>query len=410
MHSPVERMMKIGRALASAFYRSGGGPVYIPLARRNLLADKRRLLLSTSGIAFAVLLMMIQIGFRGAFLDSALEIIQKIEADIFLTSSTKFRFGRKDSFSYRQLFAARAVDGIESVRPIYGEWMVSSWKNPQTRKIYTTQVLAFDPAQPVFMFPEVAAHLSELQEADTALFDQRSRRFVGSASAGTVTELARHQIRVVGTFSLGPDFTTDGTVLMSDRNFLKFFPPKGVAGGALADVEFGIVKVRPGYSVEAVQRALQRALPASVAVRTKAQQVAHEAAFQVGASPVGPIFMLGAAIGFIVGMMISYQILYTDLSDQLSQYATLKAMGYRNGYLVRVVLQQAGFYALVSFLPAWAVGVVAFRFIREFAILPMHMSVGIVLGTLSLTLGMCMLSGILAVRRVLAADPAELFR
>jgi putative ABC transport system permease protein len=270
--------------------------------------------------------------------------------------------------------------------------------------------LAFDPAQPVFLFPQVAAHLSELQQPDTALFDERSRRFFGSAGAGTVTELARRQVRVVGTFSLGPDFTTDGTVIMSDRNFLKFFPPSRIAEGALADVEFGIVKVRPGYSVETVQRALQRALPASVSVRTKAQQVAHEVAFQNAASPVGPIFMLGAAIGFIVGMMISYQILYTDLSDQLSQYATLKAMGYRNSYLVRVVLEQAGFYALVSFLPAWAVGVIAFHFIGEFAILPMHMSVGIVFGTLALTLGMCVLSGILAVRRVLAADPAELFR
>ena len=60
----------------------------VPLAWRNMLADKRRLLRSTGGIAFAVLLMLMQLGFRGAFIDSALEVIYSIDGDIFLTSST----------------------------------------------------------------------------------------------------------------------------------------------------------------------------------------------------------------------------------------------------------------------------------------------------------------------------------
>jgi predicted ABC-type transport system involved in lysophospholipase L1 biosynthesis ATPase subunit len=136
---------------------------------------------------------------------------------------------------------------------------------------------------------------------------------------------------------------------MGDRNFLKFFAPHRLGEGEPADVEFGVVKVRPGHRVEDVQRALQQALVAGIAVRTKAELLALEMAFQNSVSPVGPIFMLGTAIGFIVGMMISYQILYTDLSDQLSQYATLKAMCFENGYLVRVVLQQASFCGLIGF-------------------------------------------------------------
>jgi putative ABC transport system permease protein len=381
----------------------------VPLAWRNLIADKRRLLRSTSGISFAVLLMLLQLGFRGAFLDSALAIIHKIDGDIFITSSTKFRFGRKDPFSYRHLYAARAVEGVQSARPIYGEWMVSAWKNPQTQKTYNVQVLAFDPDQPVFLFPEISSRIEELKHSDTAMFDQRSRRLLGAAQDGVDTELARRQIHVVGSFSLGPDFTTDGTVIMSDWNFRKFFPALQSAAGDLSDVEVGVIKVRPESSIETVQRTLTQNLPGNVSVRTKGQLIALEIAFQNGVSPVGPIFMLGTAIGFIVGLMISYQILFTELSDQLSQYATLKAIGYQNSYLVRVVLAQAAFYGIVGFLPAWILGIFIFRIIGDIALLPMHLSAGIALGTLALTVGMCVLSGVLAVRRVLDADPAEVF-
>jgi putative ABC transport system permease protein len=413
MSTATERIAGVrriaGGALAALSLLRGPQAATVPLAWRNLVADKRRLLRSTSGISFAVLLMLLQLGFRGAFLDSALAIIRNIDGDIFISSSTKFRFGRKDPFSYRHLYAARAIDDVQSARPIYGEWMVSAWKNPQSHKTYNVQVLAFDPNQPVFLFPEIANRVEQLKQPDTAMFDLRGRRFLGAADDGVESELARRRIRVVGNFSLGPDFTTDGTVIMSDWNFRKFFPAPLAAAEDLSDVEIGVVKVRSGVPIEAVQQALIRALPGNVAVRTKAQFIALEVAFQNEVSPVGPIFMLGTAIGFLVGMMISYQILFTELSDQLPQYATLKAMGYENGYLVRVVLMQAAFYGIVGFLPAWVLGAIIFRAIGDIALLPMHLGVGIALGTLALTVGMCLLSGVLAVRRVLDADPAEVF-
>ncbi len=407
---------RIGRIAAAARdraadlkWRRRGTRTAVPLAWRNMFSDRRRLLRSTSGIAFAVLLMQLQLGFRSAFIDSALGVLHNIDGDILLTSSTKFRFGAKDPFARRQLYAAHAIEGVEWARPIYGEWNLSIWKNPQTLKTYNTQVLAFDPDQPVFLFPEVRDHLEQLRQPDTALSDRRARPSYGFAAAGTVTELSRREIRVIGNFALGPDFTSDGTVITSDRTFLKFFAPRPLAAGELADVEFGVIKVRPGYRIENVQQALKQALPANIAVRTKAEWLALETAFQNTVSPVGPIFMLGTAIGFIVGMMISYQILFTDLSDQLSQYATLKAMGYENAYLVRVVLEQASFYALVGFLPGWAVGVCLAYVLADITLLPLHMTFEIVTATFALTLGMCLFAGALAVRRVLAADPADVF-
>src|SRR5439155_25539491 len=276
----------------------------VPLAWRNLLDDRRRLLRSTMGIAFAVLLMLVELGFRDAFLESALQIIRGFDADIVLVSATKFRFGRKDPFSRRHLYVARGSPGVASAAPVYGEWTKSLWKNPQTHKPYTVQVLAFDPDQPVFLFPDITARLSELRQPDTVVVDRRGRRFLGTAQEGTQTELAARAIRVVGTFPLGPDFTDDGTLVMSDRNFFTLFSPRTLGNHELPNIEIGIVKVLPGYPVRQVQATLQQTLGKTVSVLTKNEMIDREISFQSTVSPVGPIFAFGTAIGFAVGILI----------------------------------------------------------------------------------------------------------
>ncbi len=384
-------------------------PASVPFAWRNLLANKRRLLGSAGAIAFAVMLMIVQIGFRDAFLDSATEIFFKIDGDLFITSSTKYRFDFKDSFSRRQLYAARAVPGVEWVRPIYADYIKGSWKNPQNQRIFIARVLAFDPDQPVFLWPEVNVKLSDLRQPDTAMFDRLSRRHNGFVTEGTESELVRRNVRIVGTFPLGPNFTTDSTVITSDRTFQKLFSTHTLREGELADIEFGVVKLLPGVNINAVQLALRRALSANVSVLTKAELIDLEMTFQNEISPAGPIFTLGTLIGLLFGVLISYQVLFTDVSELLPQYATLKAIGYKNVYLIRVILEQAIFYAVVGFVPAWLVCAVLFKVLGEITLLPLRMSISLTSIVVILTLTMCIVSGLLAVRRILAADPAEIF-
>jgi putative ABC transport system permease protein len=174
-------------------------------------------------------------------------------------------------------------------------------------------------------------------------------------------------------------------------------------------VEFGVVKLRPGEDPSAVRQALVSALPADVQVLTKPQLVAFERAFQADLSSAGPIFWMGTVVGFVVGLLISYQVIYTDLSDQLPQYATLKGMGYETGYLVRVVIEQAALSGLAGYLPAWLLCLVVYRVIGALALLPLTMTWQLTLLSLGLTLVMCVISALLAIRRVIAADPAEVF-
>jgi putative ABC transport system permease protein len=158
-----------------------------------------------------------------------------------------------------------------------------------------------------------------------------------------------------------------------------------------------------------VRQAMTKTVPDTIAVFTKPELVEFERRFQADVSSAGPIFAMGTIVGFVVGMLISYQVTYTDLSDQLPQYATLKAIGYRTGYLLRVVLEQAAFNAMAGWIPAWLVSIVLYYVIGQLALLPLRMSVNLTLLSLGLTLGMCLISAVLAVRRVIRADPAEVF-
>jgi putative ABC transport system permease protein len=380
------------------------GPV--PLAWRNLASNKPRLLRSSGGIGFAVLLMLMQLGFEQAFFDASLQLIRLFDGNLFIESASKYRFATRDPFAPADLDLARRVPGVASVWPLYADWHSVFWKNPQDGRNSLVRVLAFDPAHPVLRLPGLEGDLARLADPNTALVDRRARRFLGMNPPPKAAALNGHAVRIVGSFALGPDFENDGTVVVSDATFGKLLP--NPAGGP-PGVELGVVELEPGSHLGPVQRALAKALPSGVAVLTKPQLLELERKFQADVSAAGPIFVMGTLVGFIVGMLISYQIIFTDLSEQLPQYATMKAMGYRSRYLVRVVLEQAALSALAGWVPACLAALLLFWVIGGIALLPLRMTLWITLVSLALTLGMCLISAVLAVRRVIAADPAEVF-
>jgi putative ABC transport system permease protein len=379
---------------------------WVPLAWRSLVSNKSRLWRSAAGIGFAVLLMVMQLGFEQAFFNSALAVIRGLDGDILLQSAHKYQFATRDPFPRTDLDKARNVPGVDSARPLYADWFDVFWKNPADGKIFLVRAFGFDPDAPVFLFADVNADREKLKEPDTVLVDQLARRFLGMNGGATQTELNGAKVKIVGGFALGPDFQSDGTVMMSDRTFVSLL--RRPAGDPSA-VDVGVVKVRPGDDPAAVQQSLRKVLPGTIAVFTKPELIEFERRFQAAVSSAGPIFAMGTIVGFVVGMLISYQVTYTDLSDQLPQYATLKAMGYQTGYLLRVVFEQAVFNALAGWIPALLLSILLYHVIGRLALLPLHMTGYVILVSLGLTLGMCLVSAAIAVRRVITADPAEVF-
>ena len=375
----------------------------MPLAWRNLVANKPRLLRSAGGIGFAVLLMLMQLGFEQAFFNSALEVIRGLDGDILIQSAHKYAFATRDPFPATNLDTARKVPGVASASPLYADWFTFFWKNPIDNKIFLVRAFGFDPDRPVFLYSEVNANRERLKEANTVFVDRRARRFLGMDSGATESEINGAKVKIVGSFALGPDFQSDGTVIMSEPTFTSLLR------GAGPGIDVGVIKVRSGEDRAAVQQALRQALPAEIAVFTKPQLIDFERKFQAAVSSAGPIFAMGTIVGFVVGMLISYQVTYTDLADQLPQYATLKAIGYRSGYLLRVVFEQAALNAFAGWIPALLASILLYYLIGRLALLPMHMTAYVIIVSLALTLGMCLISAAIAVHRVITADPAEVF-
>jgi putative ABC transport system permease protein len=383
----------------------------VPLAWLNLVHDKRRCAVSVAGVAFAVLLMFMQTGFRNALLDSTVAVIEALDADLVVISKSKYCLAGLSPFSRRRLEQALEVPGVRSATPFYIEFRTTIWKNPDDRSSTPRpiRVLAFDPAQPALVVPEVLDQLDRLQQPDVALMDSRSKQAYGPARAGLERELSGKVLHVAGTFHLGTDFTSDGNLVMSDRNFARYCG-LGSPDSTLARPEVGLIKLQTNAEPAEVLASLQQALGDNdVAVITKSEFAAREREFWQRHTPVGFVFGLGTVIGFVVGLVICYQILATDVADHLQEFATLKAIGYTDGYLTGLVFKEAVWLSLCGFVPGLLAALALYALLEWRTGLPLYLNVGRAGFVLFLTVLLCVLSGALALRKVRSADPAEVF-
>jgi putative ABC transport system permease protein len=380
----------------------------IPLAWLQLFREKVRLLVAVAGITFAVILMMMQAGFRDALFESAAVFHASLDTDIALISTQSTGLIAMKSFSQRRLYQSLGVPGVAAVSPLYLDF--ASWKNPETRETRQILLFGFDPADRVFNLPGVIDHQNEIKVPDVVLFDQASRAEFGPVAAQFLqnqvveTELSGRRIAVGGLFTLGASFAADGNVITSDLNFQRILSqrPNGL-------IDVGLIKVKPDANVDQVIQQLQAKLPKDVLVLSKQGFIRFEQLYWQNSTAIGFIFTLGMGMGFIVGIVIVYQILYTDVSDHLAEYATLKAMGYKDRFLFSVVLQESVILAILGYIPGFALCLGLYDLTHNATALPIYMTLERSILVFILTLVMCTASGAIAMRKVQAADPADIF-
>jgi putative ABC transport system permease protein len=387
-----------------------------PLARKNLTHNVRRLLIALAGISFAVVLMFMQPGFQNALFYSTVKVITDLDADLLLRNKAQYALPARQSFDFSHVLQARDCPGVASARPLYMESVLGEWKPAQRGKPYPIRVLAFNLDEPVFLTPEVRAQTELLRKPNTALIDSRSKKQYGIPRSLAMlrdqhgAELANQEIDLVGTFPMGTDFANDGSLIMSDVNFAKYLGFRAAGEDPLASVDIGVIKVKPGTDVLAVQKELSTRLQDSgVAVLLKNEFIKNEISFWDKSTPIGYIFFVGTVMGFIVGMIICYQIIYSDIADHMGEFATLKAMGYQNHYFIGLVLQMSVYLSLIGYVPGLLMSLMIYGGLAAKTGLLLEMKFSHAALVLALTLGMCIASGSLAMRKVLAADPAELF-
>jgi len=380
----------------------------IPLSWRQLIKEKSRLLIALAGIGFADMLMFVQLGFQAALFDSSVILHKSFEGEVFLMSPQTDASIAFQSFSSRRLYQALAVDGVESVSPVYIKLAI--WKNPENRKSRSLMVLGVNPSEEVFNTPELKKNMDVIKKTDFILFDRLSREEFGAVAKlfdqgqTITTEVANSRVTVGGLFSMGASFAADGTLITSDVTFMRLFPEreKGL-------MEIGIINLKPEADLAQVLATLRAKLPKDVRVFSREEFIQHEKDYWQSSTAIGFIFTLGAGIGFLVGTVIVYQILYTDVSDHLPEYATLKAMGYKDSYFVVLIFQEAVILAILGYIPGFAIAILMYWGAASATSLPVFMTISRAVTILILTVIMCTISGAIAVRKLRAADPADIF-
>ena len=406
-----------------------------PLAWTQLTHQKTRMAIAITGVSFANILMFAQLGLRAALFEGITLIHEHLQGDLFLVSAYSPALGVQD-FPQIYLYQAHAVSGVASTQALYIRQ--ANWVNPaklqqhqsaqtppptgsateqseqdttNTQNIFpdTVKILAFNPISPVFTLPEVNQQLHKLNQPDVMLFDRLSQ-----PSLGAIPDLLHHQsevttvmdnqrIYIEGLFTLGSTLFTKGHVIMSDWNYANRY-----GQDSLKNVSVGLLSLNAGADPLQVQTQLRATLPQSIRVLTQEQLITQEQTFWAS-DPSGIVLNFGAVMGFVVGVIVVYQVLYADVAEHLPEYATLKAMGYSDHSLLRVVLQEALILAILGFIPGCITSIGVYNLLSSLTKIPLTLRPDVAAQVFALTLVMCSFAGAIATRKLRNADPADVF-
>lgn len=384
------------------------------LAWSNTTANWQRLFVRCSGVTFAVVLMFMQTGFRNALFDSNVRIMEeKISADVVIRTKSRFMLSSGQQMPLQHVITARSCNGVAAAQPLYIENVMSQWHREGTpkRKI---RVLGFDPTHELFRGFGLSHLAADLNRVSTAASDVKSKRMFKlprteeERKADPFGELLGKKVELVGLFETGINFSNDGTLAMTPQNFAHYFDLRG-SGDPLSQVDYGVVSCVSGADSAVVATNLQAMLGDNVIVQTRGDFLTSERNFWGKNTPIGLIFRVGTIIGFVVGLIICYQVLATDIADHMGEFATLKAMGYPTGFFAAVVICQALVLSIVSFVPGLLIALFAFGLVNWGTGLLMFLNIPRASIVLGLTVLMCVISAVIALRKLLSADPASLF-
>lgn len=341
-----------------------------PLAWSQLSHQKVRLLVAITGVCFANILMFTQLGLLAMLTQGTTKLHESLGGDLVIISSFAQTLQFRINFPRAYLFQAAAVEGVASANPIYitrANWVnpkqlekqqdISDKKQaPRQRGLFGNEVriIAINPAQPgILNIPSVNQQLEKITSADSVLYDQLSQPTLGdipelfTQNQEVQTLMDNRRTYVIGLFSMGSTLFEKGNVIMSDWNYALRY-----GANNLNQARIGVISLEKGANIKTVQAKLRASLPEDVVVLTREELIQRELNYQ--ATEVnGVVLRFGTIVGFLVGVIIIYQVLYTDISEHLSEYATLKAMGYPDRALLLVVLQEGVILGVLGFVPGF---------------------------------------------------------
>jgi putative ABC transport system permease protein len=377
-----------------------------PLAWAQLSHQKVRTGVAMGGIAFANVLIFMQLGFLELFNGGALLLPKHLQGDLFVMNPDS-KFIGANTFDRTRLYQAAAFDGIVTAEPLYVK--IGTWAYNKDTISEGTRMFAYNPQIPAFDLPELNQQQAKVLEPFTVLFDRMSRAELGPipdrmATKSPVTAMFNNRrLAVSGLFNLGSSFFLGtGNIITSELTYAEIF-----GSSALQEVSLGIIRVKPGTDLIALQSGIELSVP-GIQVLTHQELQAKELKYN-DENPTSAIFGFGTVMGFIVGVAIVYQVLYSDVSDHLAEYATLKAIGYSSRSLLLVIFQEALLLAILGYIPGFVAALGMYQLLTGLTKLELVMTLNLALTVFTLTLAMCLISAAISSNKLRAADPADVF-
>lgn len=394
-----------------------------PLAWSQLSHQKVRLLVATTGVCFANILMFTQVGLLKMLTEGTTKLHESLGGDLFLVSSFSPTLRWNTSFPRAYIYQASAVNGVANAVPIYlgtGEWVnpqyfLATNKDDSSLKTMSrfgkqVRIIAFNPVKSKALnLPDVKRQINKLKIPNSILYDSQSQSSLGEVpqifrERGKVTTVVdNHRTHIVGLFEMGSTLFTNGNVVMSDWNYAQRRGDE-----ILNQVSIGTIFLKPEANINTVKAKLKAILPPDIEIHTREELIEKEQKFE-SSEPNGIVLRFGTVVGFVVGVIIVYQVLYSDINDHISEYATLKAMGYSDNYLLFVVIQEAVILAVMGFLPGFITSVGLYQLLVTLTKIPLAMRASVAIQVFILTVVMCIVSGAIATNKLRSADPADIF-
>jgi len=380
----------------------------LPIGWLQLTHSRTRFFAALAGVSFATILVFMQLGILGALNQSTIAPYDHFRADIMISSEDANTLTDGSNVARTRLYQALGVPGVADGAPVFIANLTLQLPDGSSS---TLQTFGLDVTDAAYLAPDIATQFPQLKQENHVLIDTATRGIPAEAFEGLLAgepfifEVDGITLTAVGALQIGGGFTADGTLFASEQTFLRAFGNR--SAGAPNHI---LLAVEDGASPAIVVERLRAALPMdAVKVQTLEGAAAADLAYQTTERPTGIIFGFGVVIGIIVGIVIVYQVLSTDVADHLREYATFKAMGYGQRFFLGIVLEEALVLAVFGFLPGLAVSLGLYSAMASLTGLSVAMTPERVALVFVGTIAACALSGAIATRRLASADPADLF-
>ena len=374
----------------------------------QLTHNKVKLAVAAAGVVVAVMLMLVQLGIRRGAMDNSVAVARRVTADLVIVSPRTKTIFASAQFPRRLLYRVGSDPDVLAISEMYmGQGRL---RNPWNKLEFPVSLYGVDPSAGMMELPGIERFTEELNDLDRLLYDGMSRTNYGPikqylAENGSLdVEVNLRKVRLIDSIDVGISINTDGNLFTSPVNFLRLFPDRKPGS-----VDMGLIRLRPGTDTQAARASLRQYVGTEAKILTREELVAAEIVFIRENAPIDFIFGMGAAVGFFIGFVVVYQILYTEVTNHLPQYATMKAMGFSDRYLLQVVLSQSVILAFLGYLPGFVLALGLYRVATKAIQMQFSMTVERALFVFALTIVMCGLSAMIAIRKVRTADPADVF-